>query len=170
MQPLIHRFLLTGSLILVLSGSTFAANQHIEITAYRANIRNGARISASLVVTARRGDIFEVLGESPSWYQVRLFSGEPRHIHKSLAKKVIYKLEVPESISLRRQIFESLNAADQRAIQEADKLYPPDTRLRMILDHQAVLRDMYQLQVMHRLNSHVPIYRKLSIEGFRNGW
>ena len=170
MKLLIPRLFLTSSFILALSGSVFSANQHIEITAYRANIRDAATTSSSLVVTARRGDIFELLGESQSWYQVRLFSGEVRHIHQSLAKAIIYKLEVPESTSLRRQIFQSLDEAAKRAIHEADVRYPPDTQLRMNLQHQAELRDKYQLQVMHQLNSQTPIYRKLSIEGFRNGW
>ena len=170
MKPSIYRSFLTGSLILALSGTAFSANQHLEITANRANIRDAATTSASLVVTARRGDIFELLGEGQSWYQVRLFSGEVRHIHKSLAKEIIYKQEVPESVSLRRQIFQALNEAEKRVIQEADARYPPATRLRRNLQYQADLRDKYKLEVMHRLNSQTPIYRKLSIEGLQNGW
>jgi len=170
MNPSMHRFFLTGSLILALAGSAFSANQHIEITAYRANIRAAATTSASLVVTARRGDIFELLDASQNWYQVRLFSGEVRHIHKSLAREIIYKLEVPESASLRRQIFRALNEAENRLIKEADARFPPATRLRRNLQFQAELRDKYKLEVMHQLNFQTPIYRTLSIEGLQNGW
>ena len=170
MKPSLDRSLLTGLLILALSGSAFSANQYVEITANRANIRSSATTSASLVVTAHRGDVFELLGESQNWYQIRLFSGELRHIHMSLAKEIIYRPVVPEDASLRRQIFEALHEAEERVIQEADQRYPPDTRLDRNLQYQTQLRDKYQLEVMHRLNSQPPIYRRIFIEGLNNGW
>ena len=166
----IFRTFWTSSLLLTFSGSAFSANQHIEITAYRANIRTAAATSASLVVTAHRGDIFELLGESPNWYQIRLFSGEIRHIHQSLAKIVVYRPEVPQSSSLRRQIFQALKEAEERVIQEAGRRYPPETRLRGNLQFQTQLRDKYKLEVMHRLNAQTPVYRRISIEGARSGW
>ncbi len=170
MKNWIFRTLWTGSLFLALPGSAFSANQYIEITAYRANIRTAATTSASLVVTAHRGDIFELLGASPDWYQIRLFSGEVRHIHQSLAKMVVYSPEGPESSALRRQIFQALEEAEERVIQEADQRYPTETRLRGNLQFQTQLRDKYKLEVMHRLKVQTPVYRRISIEGARSGW
>jgi hypothetical protein len=170
MKLFLPRSFLTGSLILVLSGSVFSANKFIEITVNRANIRAAATQSASLVVTARHGDVFKLVGESESWYQVQLFSGELRHVHKSLAQEVLYEPEVPEDVSLRRQIFQALNEAEERLIKEANQRFPPDTSLQRNLQHQIQLRDKYKLEVMHRLNSQTPLYRRIFIEGLKKGW
>lgn len=170
MKFFLPRAFLTGLFISVLSGSAFSANKFIEITVDRANIRAAATQSASLVVTARRGDVFELVGESESWYQIQLFSGELRHVHKSLAQEVLYESEVPEEDSLRRQIFQALNEAEDRLIKEANQRFPPDTSLQKNLQHQIQLRDKYKLEVMHRLNSQTPLYRRIFIEGLRKDW
>ena len=170
MKTLVHRFLLTGSLLLGLTGSALSANQYVEITAYRANIRSAPSTSASLVVTAHRGDIFELLDEGKDWYQLHLFSGEVRHLHKSLAKQISYQPEVPEDSSLRREILHALNEAEERVIQEADRRFPPDSRLGRNLQYQTQLRDKYKLEVMHRLDAQPPVYRRITIEGLQKSW
>ncbi len=170
MKTFVHRSLLTGSLLLALTGSALSANQYVEITAYRANIRSGPATSASLVVTAHRGDVFELLDEGQNWYQLHLFSGEVRHLHKSLAQPISYQPEVPENTSLRRQIFQALNEAEERVIQEADRRFPPNTRLGRNLQYQTQLRDKYKLEVMHRLDAQPPVYRRISIEGLQKSW
>ncbi len=170
MKSSTHSPLLTGFLLLAFSVNIFPANKYIEVVAYRANVRTAPKTSATLVVTSHRGDIFELLGESQNWYQVQLFSGELRHIHKSLAKESLYKPEVPDDISLRSQIFQALNEAEERVIKEADQRYPPDSRLQTNLQYQTQLRDKYKLEVMHQLNLQSPIFRRIFIEGLQNNW
>ncbi|MEE8348902.1 MAG: SH3 domain-containing protein [Acidobacteriota bacterium] len=170
MKSFKRRSLSTGFLLLVFSANLFSANKYIEVVAYRANVRVAATTSATLVVTSHRGDIFELLGENPNWYQIQLFSGEIRHLHKSLAKEVLYKPEVPEDTALRSQIFQALNEAEARVIKEADQRYPPNSRLPMNLQYQTQLRDKYKLEVMHQLNSQAPIFRRIFLEGLKNDW
>ena len=169
-QSLLKLSFLLAFLISTFSGIAFSANQYIEIIVSRGNIRSAPTTSASLIATARRGDIFELLDSNQNWYQIQLFSGEVRHIHKSLAKQITYTPQGPKNTALRQQLFQAMIKAEERVVKEANERFPSSTRLRENLQYQTRLRDKYKLEVMHQLNTLAPVYRRIAIEGLLNKW
>lgn len=162
--------MIAGVLILSMPAIASSANQYVQITANRVNIRLAPSTAAQIVATGGKGDIFELQDESQRWYQIHLFSGETRYIHKSLAAEVSYRPEAPDSISLRRQIFKALGDAQDRIKKEADAKYPPHKGLKKNIEYTHILRDKYMLEVVHQFEVQAPIYRRISIEGTQKGW
>jgi uncharacterized protein YgiM (DUF1202 family) len=157
-------------LILVGAGTAHSAQLFIQISSRRANIRFGPTTGSPVVVTARRGDIFELKDETGDWYQIRMFSGESRYLHKSLAVKISYKPEAPRSFSRRRDIFKAFREIDAKMAEEADARYPPDKNLRRNLEYTQILEDRYKLEVIHQFDAQPPVYRSIVIEGNQKGW
>ena len=101
--PAILATLLLGSIT-----ATLSAQQYLEVTGRKSNIRSSPTTRSSIVTRAQRGDIFELKDESGDWYHIRLFSGELRYLHKRLAQEISYNPEVPGDFSHRREIFITL--------------------------------------------------------------
>jgi len=115
----------------------------IEITGNIVNIRTGPSTSATIITRAKKGDIFELKGETNGWYEIDMFSGEYRYIHESLAKLTTYTISLPSSASICQKIFNFIGEAEDRAMDEADQKYPmniPDNIYQNI-DYQRLLID-----------------------------
>jgi len=157
-------------LFLLFSPWVHAANSYVQIRANRANIRSAPTTSATLVVTVRKGDVFELLSEEREWYQVRLFAGGTRYVHKSLAEKVPFKVETPDDVSIRQEIFQAFEAADERVRTETNARYPAEKDLGRNIRQVRLLQDRYRMQVIWKFQTRAPVYRSIMIEGARKGW
>ncbi len=147
-------------------------NKYIRIIGDRVNIRFAPSTSSVVVAFARAGDIFELADMSGDWYEIYMFSGEARYVHKSLAVVSEYRVTLPQSVATRRTVFKAFVKAEDRATAEADRRYPPTNRqnIERNIDYQRILDDRYKLDVTQQHGVQPPIYRKLVAEGLKNGW
>ena len=103
-------------------------------------------------------------------YEIQLFSGDSRYIHKSLARPVSYKPQAPEDLTLRQQIYEGLGKAAERAETEANERFPPGKDLKKNLDYVRFLNDRYKLELIQQYQVQSPIYRRIAIDGGQKSW
>ena len=143
---------------------------YVEITRNRVNIRSRPTTSASVIVRAELGDIFEMDEEQEGWYKIHLFSGDWRYLHASVAKEVRYVSETPEDSSLRRKFFQAWQEIKIKIQQEADNRHSPQDDLQQNIEFSRRLEDRYKLELIHKFNFQPPVYRRIAIEGFQKGW
>ena len=165
----------TALLVFLLGGGAVAQDRYIKLTADQVPIRFAPTATAQLVATGRAGDVFELAGEKQGWFEIYMFSGESRFVIKSSAQLTAYKLLLPASIAVRRQIFRALVKTETRSTEEANLKYPlAGTKSARLVDkhieYMRVLDEQYKLAVMHQFNVQTPIYADLAIEGSRAGW
>jgi len=141
----------------------------VEITGNTVNIRTGPSTSTTIVTQAKKGDIFELEGETKGWYKINMFSGEYRYVYKSLAKPTTYAISLPSSASIRQKIFNLLGEAEDRAMDEADQKYPMNipNNTNKNIDYERLLIDKYKLTIFHKFKVQPVIYRKLIVEVIR---
>ncbi len=166
----VRNSVILGLLLLASATASLSAQQYLQVTSRRTNIRFAPTTRSSIVATALREDIFELKDESGDWYHVRLFSGELRYLHKRLAREVPYSPEVPQDFSRRREIFKAFQEVDRKVKKEASRRYPADQNLKKNIEHAAILEDRYKLEVVHRFEVQAPLYRRIAIEGNQKGW
>jgi hypothetical protein len=162
--------LLLVLVVLRLSGDLFAAERYVEVTKDNVNIRSAASTRSQTLGRANQGDVFHLTGEKGSWYEIELFSGEARFVHKSLARPVSYKPQAPEDPGARQQIFQALINVAERAEKEANDRFPPEKDLKKNLDYILLLNDRYKLELFQQNQIQAPIYRRIMIEGGQKGW
>ena len=141
--------------------------QFIEIIENRANIRIGPSPSSTIIVQAKKGDIFGVNGETEEWYGIDMFSGEYRYVNKSMSAPATYTISLP-SDSICQNVVNFLEEAEDRALDEANKKYPNSADIYKNIDYERLLIDRYKLTIFHDFNIQPPIYIKLivrTIEG-----
>jgi hypothetical protein len=127
----------------------------------KVNIRTGPGLDRAIVAQAAKGDMFELVGESDDWYEVVMFTGDHRYIHKFWALEVGdpdslpgINLRLPQSAGTRRSLFIDIYFAEARAQDQADEIIPPtadkerNRYFRRMLEDQAILTvmDIYDVQ------------------------
>ena len=123
--------------------------QYAEITAASAPLYLSARTSSTVVVTARRGDLFPIDGSTASFYIVLSIVGEGRYVAKNLVRVHASRPRVTASDASLRQLSAVLGRAETRATNEAVRRYPSD--LDSQITWERILSDRYQLAEFHRL-------------------
>ncbi len=162
--------LMSAALMITMSVTVYSADQYIQVTGDNVNIRFSPSTSSQIIASARKGDIFELEGEEQGWYEISIFSGEYRYIHKSLAQEVFYEPEVPASISVRQQMYRAFWDLEGRAMTDADRRYPPTMDVMKNIEYSRILEDKYKLEVVHQFDTQAPIYIKIAVEGVENNW
>lgn len=162
-------FVIAG-LIFSLSFLGMASNEYVRVIKGNVNIRTEPSTRSLTVGSAKEGDTFELVGEEGKWYEIDLFSGGRRFLHKSLARPVSYRPEVPEDVAIRRQVFREWNEAGKRAKSDADRKYPPGKALDRNLAYEQLLRDRYRLELLQESGIQPPAFRRILIEGYQKGW
>ena len=169
----------TAILLIVLAVvvNVFAEEKkYIKIVGETANIHFAPNTSSQLICRAKKGNIFELTGETKEWYKINLFSGEWRYVLKSLSDTTKYTISLPKEISTRRKIFMSLLKAEDKAFAEANLKYPtmvnfkPTNNIEKNIDYNRILNDRYQLEVMQKYKVHPPINIKLTVEAITKEW
>ena len=141
------------------------------------NIRTGPGLDRAIVAQAAKGDMFEMVGETDDWYEIVLFTGDNRYVHKFWALEVGdpdslpgIKMELPESAGIRRSLFLDIYFAETRAQDQADEIIPPSAdrernrHFRRMLEDEAILAvmDIYQVQPV--------LYWELMEEAIARNW
>ena len=161
---------IAAGLTLLFLDPVLSVNEYVRVIKGNVNIRSAPSTGSMTVGPAKQGDTFELVGEEGKWYEIDLFSGEQRFLHKSLATKVSFRPEVPEDAEIRRRIFREWNEAGNRAKAEADRKYPPERNLEKNLSHEQFLGDRFRLELLQKYGVQPPAYRRILIEGYQKGW
>jgi len=138
----------------------------VRIIKNNVNIRMGSSTSYVIVGQAKENDIFELEGEQGQWFKIIMFSGEWRYVHKSLAEPVYYHVSLPP-VSIQETLIERLGQAEDRAMAEADMLYPLNTpedvqkNMQKNIEYERLLEDRYKLIIFHEFNVQPAIYTEL---------
>jgi hypothetical protein len=151
--------------------------EYVIMRGNRVNIRTGPGLDRAVVAQAAKGDIFELAGETEDWYEVLLFTGDHRYVHKFWALEIgdpdslpDINLRLPRSAGTRRSLFLDIYFAEVRARDRADEIIPQSAdrkrnrRFRRMLEDGAVLAvmDIYDVQPI--------LYWELIEEGIANNW
>lgn len=149
---------------------TVVQAQYLRVTGPSVNVRQGPDVGSTIVGTAKAGDIFHRLGKMEEWYVIKMFSGESRYIHASLAEPTEYFPTLPDSEETRRMAFEGFLRAEDRSFIEADARIAPSDVLANI-EFQRILDDRYKLQVCQALPGIQPFhFEKIKLEGVQKRW
>ena len=149
---------------------TVVQAQYLRVTGSSVNVRQGPDVGSTVVGTAGVGDVFYRLGEMGEWYVIKLFSGENRYIHVSLAETMDDVPALTDSENTRRMAFEGFLRAEDRSFIEAEAKIPPSDTLANI-ELQRILNDQYKLQVCHAFSDiHPSHFEKIQLEGVQKGW
>lgn len=151
---------LLASVLTTVPVASQAVEPFVEITASRVNIRTAPRLSSAIVTRARRGDIFRLRSRRGRWYEIELFTGEPRYVFAELARPTRAR---PPAIpaALRKRVEKAAAAARDRARREAAAAVPlpqgggsaalSKAMVDRAVDRELFLVDRYMTAAFHRL-------------------
>jgi hypothetical protein len=162
--------LILSALIVTMSVTAYSADQYVQVTGDNVNIRFSPSTSSQIITVARKGDIFKLEGDEQDWYEISMFSGEYRYIHKSLGQELFYEPIMPGSVSLRQQMYRAFWDLEGKAMAEADRRHPPTLDVMKNIQYSRILEDKYKLEVVHQFNTQAPIYIQIAVEGAENNW
>ena len=142
------------------------------------NLRTGPSTNAMVIGRAEKGDIFKVLGQTEEWYEILMFSGEPRYVTKS---NFVYPLEeaglieghrmtLPTSTARSRSIFWDTEKGLDRAAREALEVIPATLNRERYTVFKKILEDKILLEMFHIHGLQPALYRELVAEARREGW
>jgi hypothetical protein len=142
------------------------------------NLRTGPSTNAMVIGRAEKGDIFKVVGETDEWYEILMFSGEPRYVTKS---GYVYPLQkgdlvsghgmaLPPSTARARSIFWDTEKGLDRAAREALEIIPATLNRDRYTTLKKVLEDRILLEMFHIHGIQPALYRDLVAEARREGW
>jgi hypothetical protein len=135
--------------------------EYVMMRGDRINVRTGPGMDRAIVAQASKGDMFEMVGETDEWYEIVLFTGDHRYVHKFWALEVgdpdslpDINMELPRSAGTRRSLFLDIYFAETRAQSQADEIIPPSAdrernrHFRRMLEDEAILAvmDIYEVQ------------------------
>jgi hypothetical protein len=148
-------------LVVLLPAARLWCAEFVMMRGDRINIRTGPGMDRAVVAQALKGDMFEMVGETGDWYEIVLFTGDHRYVHKFWAVEVGdpdsllgINMGLPESAGVRRSLFLDIYFAETRAQSKADEVIPPSAdrernrHFRRMLEDEAILTvmDIYEAQ------------------------
>jgi hypothetical protein len=151
--------------------------EYVMMRGDKINIRTGPGLDRAVVALASKGDMFEMVGETDDWYEIVLFTGDHRYVHKFWALEVGdpdslpgINMDLPRSAGTRRSLFLDIYFAEARAQDQADEIIPPSAdrernrQFRRMLEDEAILAvmDIYEVQPV--------LYWELMEEAIARDW
>jgi hypothetical protein len=148
-------------LVVVIPSTNAWCGKYVMMRGDKINIRTGPGLDRAVVAQAAKGDLFELAGETADWYEIVMFSGDHRFVHKFWALEVAdpdsfldINLRLPVSAGTRRSLFLDIYFAETRAENQADEIIPPSAdwernrHFRRMLEDKAILdvMDIYEVQ------------------------
>lgn len=164
------RFAYTAALLALLGTAQPATGQkYVQVTGQKVNIREGP--GGAVFSQAQAGDLFKFGKRQGEWFAIFMFAGEYRYIHASLARRTDVVPPLPNEAT-RRQAFQALVRAEDRALTEADRRIPPNNMdaINKNIDLNRLLNDKYKLVEFHRYGMVAVQYDTLRVEGIRRKW
>jgi hypothetical protein len=132
------------------------------------NIRTGPGTGYFIVCRAWKGDVFELVGETGSWYEIVMFSGESRYVSKTWAARLTesqllpgHRMVSPAADDTLRAVYRDILHAKDRAGREADEIIPVsiDTHSNKAL--REVLEDSHVMEVMAMYSIQPALYHEI---------
>lgn len=135
--------------------------EYVMMRGDKINIRTGPGLDRAVVAQAAKGDMFEMVGGTDEWYEIVLFTGDHRYVHRFWALEVgdpdslpDIKVGLPPSAGTRRSLFLDIYFAEAQAQDQANEIIPPSAdrernrHFRRMLEDQAILTvmDIYEVQ------------------------
>jgi hypothetical protein len=142
------------------------------------NLRTGPSTSAMVIGRAQKGDIFRVVGETEGWYEVLLFSGEPRFVVKAdfvyplLQDSLVegHDMILPTSTARARSIFWDTESGLDRAAREASEVIPVHFNRERHTVLKKIFEDRILLEMFHIHGLQPALYGELVATARREGW
>jgi hypothetical protein len=140
------------------------------------NLRTGPGTERFIVGRAWKGDIFELVGETDSWYEIVMFSGEYRYVSKSWAAGLTetqllpgHGMRLPASGETRHAIYRDIRHAKARAKGEAEEIIPESVNSERNQVLRWILEDHHIMEVMGIHSIQPALYRDLVAEMSQSG-
>lgn len=160
--------LLAAAGLLAVAGGV-GAQEYVVMGTPHVNLRTGPGTDFVVVGKAQKGDVFPVTGETDGWWEIRLFSGEPRYVSKAVrvyplaAGDVVpeHGLVLPESQTLCNSVFRSVLMGLDRAEREAEELLPRGVDAARHDALRRVLEDRILLEMFHIYGLQAPVFGAL---------
>lgn len=155
-----------------------APQEYVVMGTPLVNLRTGPSTNAMVIGRAEKGDIFKVLSQTEEWYEILMFSGEPRFVTKS---DFVYPLDgdrfveghgmaLPTSTARARSIFWDTEKGLDRAAREALEIIPATLNRERYSVLKKVLEDRILLEMFHIHGLQPALYRNLVAEARKEGW
>jgi hypothetical protein len=159
------------------SAAQAAPQTYVVMGTPHVNVRTGPGTDYVVVGRAQKGDLFHVTGQTDGWWEIRMFSGEPRFVSKEVRVYPLeptqlvegHAMELPASAVRCRSIYQSVLMGVDRAQREADELVPravdgpSHDRLRRVLE------DRILLEMFHNYGVQPALFEPLMARDWRTG-
>ena len=151
--------------------------EYVMMRGDRINVRTGPGMDRAVVAQAAKGDMFEVVGETDDWYEIVLFTGDHRYMHKFWALEIGdpdslpgINMDLPRSAGTRRSLFLDIYFAEARAQDQADEIIPPSADRERNRLFRRMLEDQAILTVMNIYEVQPVLYWDLMEEAIAKDW
>jgi uncharacterized protein YraI len=161
-----------------LGASSAAAQDYVVMGTPLVNLRTGPSTDALVIGRAEKGDVFKVVGQSEEWYEIRMFSSEPRYVTKAdfvyslQAEELVegHRMFLPSSTARCRSIFWDSEEGLDRAAREAAEVIPSTLNRERHTVLKRILEDRILLEMFHIHGIQPALYRDLLEEARRERW
>jgi hypothetical protein len=144
-----------------------SATKYVVVGSHVVNLRTGPSTDRALIGRADKGDLYAYVGETGDWFEIEMFSGDRRYIHKSFAyplteQQIVpgHNLQLPED-SVSRALRATIRWAIDRAEVEATEILPVSLDAERHATLRRILEDRILLEVFHRHGVQPVVYRML---------
>lgn len=104
---------------------------YVVVSGSNVNVRTGPGTDRVVIGLAHKGDLFVCTGESGDWFEIQMFSEEPRfisalHVYPLTRSQIVpgHELRLPASDSVAWSLHASIQWATDWARVEAEELLP----------------------------------------------
>ncbi len=146
---------------------------YVVITAPTAEIKSAPDDSAQSLLLGLKGDVFKYNGQQKDWYHILTFSGETRFVRKSLCQGSNTTPQLPASEAKRRDIYDSLIDAKDRAMTDTNTKYPSiksQAELQEKIFYQQTVEEKFILEICHKQKIQPATYLTLLSEAISKNW
>lgn len=156
----------------LLSTPLFATEYYIVLHHSGVNIRTGPDFSRVIIGEASKSELYHFRGEEGDFYEIEMFTEEPRYISKSLTSKLEesqlspgHRMKLSESEAVISDMYERIMRAKERAQRESEEILPSTLDEERNRAYRAVLEDRYILQIFRNREVQPALYHELMERG-----
>jgi uncharacterized protein YgiM (DUF1202 family) len=176
-RTLMAAMLLALAAAAVLSPAPASCREYAVMLSRNINIRTGPGTDRAIVGRAWKGDLFELVGETGTWYKIRMFSGDDRYVSKRWAARLTqsqilpgHGMRLPAEEERRRALYRDIQGAMARARGEAEEMISVSLDAERNANLERVLEDRFVLEVFAIHSVPPALYPDLVQEAQDKGW
>lgn len=132
---------------------------NVRVVSEKAQVTTEVNTASSFQITAKQGDLFEVIDTNDGWYQVQLFSGGKRFINSEKVEIVEKVTAYPRNITIRSNICTEAQKAQSLAIKKAMSKFENDIDQQGI--YEKLLFDKYMIATFRKFDVSFTHYQKI---------